>query len=39
MRFTTLAVAFTAPFLVTAAPTSVKRVEAADVLVLRAYEC
>ena len=39
MRFATLAVAFTAPFLVGAMPTKVKPVGPLDVLVLRAYEC
>ena len=38
MRFSTLAVAFTAPFLVSAVPTKIKRAAANDILVLRAYE-
>ena len=38
MRFATLAVAFTAPFLVSAAPTKHKRASDNDILVISAYE-
>jgi hypothetical protein len=38
MRFSTLAVAFTAPFLVTAAPTKIRRAAPNDVLVLQFAE-
>jgi hypothetical protein len=38
MRFATIAVAFIAPFLVSAVPTKFKRASANDVTVISAYE-